>query len=85
LAGRPALGLPKGKGNLLPRKPLLPPDPSLSRLRIIEQHGGPHVFMRHSAIQGGGFKTLAEDEQVEFEVVQGPKDPKAENIKRTEA
>ena len=41
--------------------------------------------MRHSAIQGGGFKTLTEDEQVEFEVVQGPKGPKAENVKRTQA
>ena len=29
-------------------------------LKLIEQHGGPDVFMRHSAIQGGGFKTLAD-------------------------
>ena len=36
--------------------------------------------MHHSAIQGKGFKSLAEGERVEFEVVQGAKGPAAENV-----
>ena len=36
--------------------------------------------MHHSAIQGGGFKSLAEGEKVEFDVVQGQKGPAAENV-----
>ncbi len=36
--------------------------------------------MHHSAIQGSGFKTLREGEQVEFDVVQGQKGPAAENV-----
>ena len=52
---------------------------------FIEQDGGPDVFVHHTAIQGEGFKTLAEGEEVEFEVTQGPKGPKAENVRRTQA
>jgi len=51
---------------------------------FIEQDGGPDVFVHHSSIQGAGFKTLAEGESVEFEVVQGPKGPKAENVQRAQ-
>ncbi len=49
---------------------------------FIEQDGGPDVFVHHTGITGDGFKTLAEGEEVEFEVTQGPKGPKAENVKR---
>ena len=49
---------------------------------FIEQDGGPDVFVHYSGISGDGFKTLAEGEAVEFEVVQGPKGPKAENVRR---
>ena len=47
---------------------------------FIEQEGGPDVFAHFSAIQGDGFKTLAEGQAVEFSVTQGQKGPQAENI-----
>ena len=43
--------------------------------------GGADLFAHHSAIQMSGFKTLKENQKVEFEVVQGPKGPAASNIK----
>jgi CspA family cold shock protein len=49
---------------------------------FIEQDGGSDVFVHYSNIQGDGFKTLAEGEEVEFELTQGPKGPKAENVVR---
>ena len=52
---------------------------------FIEQEGGPDVFVHHTSIQGEGFKTLAEGEEVEFEVTKGPKGPKAEKVKRLTA
>ncbi len=47
---------------------------------FIEQEGGKDVFVHHSAINGSGFKTLAEGQQVEFTVTQGQKGPQAENV-----
>ncbi|SEG04385.1 transcription antiterminator/RNA stability regulator CspE [Marinobacterium lutimaris] len=47
---------------------------------FISQENGPDVFAHFSAIQGNGFKTLAEGQQVEFTVTQGQKGPQAENI-----
>jgi len=38
------------------------------------------VFVHFSAIQGEGFKTLDEGQQVEFEVVEGPRGPQAANV-----
>jgi CspA family cold shock protein len=49
---------------------------------FITREGGNDVFVHHSAIQGGGFKTLTEGERVEFDVVQGQKGPAAENVVR---
>jgi CspA family cold shock protein len=47
---------------------------------FITQEDGTDVFAHYSEIQGDGFKTLAEGEQVSFEVVDGDKGPKAANI-----
>ena len=51
---------------------------------FIEQEGGTDVFVHYLAISGSGFKTLAEGDEVEFDVTQGPKGPKAENVRRAE-
>ncbi|QDN94786.1 cold-shock protein (plasmid) [Streptomyces sp. RLB1-9] len=42
--------------------------------------GGADVFVHFSAIQGNGFKSLAEGQRVAFEVGQGPKGPTAEMV-----
>ena len=47
---------------------------------FITRESGPDVFVHYSASQGGGFKTLAEGQQVEFTVTQGQKGPQAENV-----
>lgn len=47
---------------------------------FIEQDNGPDVFVHFSAIQGSGFKTLAEGQPVQFTVAQGQKGPQAENV-----
>jgi CspA family cold shock protein len=49
---------------------------------FIEQEGGDDVFVHYSSIAGDGFKTLAEGDDVEFELTQGPKGAKAENVTR---
>ena len=41
---------------------------------------GQDVFVHHSNIQGEGFKTLDEEQEVEFDVVQGEKGLQAENV-----
>ena len=47
---------------------------------FIERAEGGDVFVHFSAIQGEGFKTLTEGQQVEFDVVDGQKGPAAENV-----
>jgi CspA family cold shock protein len=49
---------------------------------FISREKGPDVFVHHTAIQAEGFRTLAEGDQVEFEVQQGPKGPAAANVRR---
>jgi cold shock protein len=47
---------------------------------FIARANGPDVFVHFSAIQGSGFRTLNEDDEVEFEITQGPKGPQASNV-----
>ena len=49
---------------------------------ITPDNGSKDCFVHHSAIQMQGFKTLAEGERVEFEIVQGQKGPAAEQVTR---
>ena len=48
---------------------------------IAQDGGGEDVFVHFSAIQSSGYKSLDENQKVEFEVTQGPKGPQAENIR----
>jgi len=47
---------------------------------IAQDDGGADVFVHFSAIQGSGFKTLAEGQKVSFDVQNGPKGPQASNV-----
>lgn len=47
---------------------------------ITQDDGGADVFVHFSAIQGSGFKTLAEGQKVSYDVENGPKGPQASNV-----
>jgi CspA family cold shock protein len=49
---------------------------------FISQDDGPDVFVHHSNIQGEGFRTLEENQEVEFEIVEGRKGPQAQNVEK---
>lgn len=49
---------------------------------FISQEGGKDVFVHHTAIEGEGFRSLAEGDRVQFEVAQGPKGPQASNVRK---
>jgi CspA family cold shock protein len=49
---------------------------------FIEQEGGPDLFVHYSAIQGSGYRSLEDGQAVEFEVVQGPKGPQADQVRK---
>jgi cold shock protein len=48
---------------------------------FIAVDNGPDVFVHYSAIQSDGYKSLDENQRVEFDVVQGPKGPQADGVK----
>ena len=48
---------------------------------IAQEGGGDDVFVHYSAIAMQGYKSLEQDQRVEFEVTQGPKGPQAENVR----
>lgn len=47
---------------------------------FIEQEGGRDVFVHYTAIEGEGFKSLAEGQKVEFEIDEGAKGPQATKV-----
>jgi CspA family cold shock protein len=49
---------------------------------FIERENGDDVFVHFSAIEGNGFKSLEEGQQVEFEIVEGARGPQAANVVR---
>lgn len=49
---------------------------------IAPDDGGEDVFVHYSAIQGDGYKSLAENQSVEFDVVEGPKGKQASNVSK---
>ena len=49
---------------------------------FIQREGGPDVFVHFSAIASNGFKSLAEGDKVEFEIVDGQKGPQAANVSK---
>jgi len=49
---------------------------------FITTEAGTDVFVHFSAIQGEGYKSLEEGQEVEFEVEKGPKGEQATNVKR---
>ena len=49
---------------------------------FIQRNSGPDVFVHYSSISGQGFRSLAENDEVAFEVVQGPKGLQASNVQK---
>ena len=50
---------------------------------FVEVDDGTDAFVHHSEIQGDGYKSLAEGENVEFDLVKGDKGPKATNVRKS--
>ena len=52
---------------------------------FISQSDGDDVFVHHTQIQGEGFKTLEEGDNVTFDITEGPKGLQASNVQKTES
>ena len=52
---------------------------------VTPEDGSPDVFVHYSAIQGDGFKSLAENDAVEFDVEKSERGPKALNVRKAAA
>jgi CspA family cold shock protein len=52
---------------------------------IVPEDGSKELFVHHSSIQGEGFKTLKENQEVEYDVENSDKGPKAVNVKKIKA
>jgi cold shock protein len=48
---------------------------------FIAVEGGADVFVHYSAIQADGYRSLEENQRVDFDITQGPKGPQAENVR----
>ncbi|MBC9728105.1 cold-shock protein [Streptomyces sp. TRM68367] len=48
---------------------------------IAQADGGPDVFVHYSEIDSSGFRSLEENQHVEFDIVQGPKGPQASRVR----
>jgi len=48
---------------------------------FISQEDGPDVFVHHSAIEMSGFRSLQENQKVEFDITEGPKGLQASNVR----
>jgi CspA family cold shock protein len=75
----PERGIP-GKRNCMAEKGRIKWFSEAKGYGFIEREEGDDVFVHYTSIQMEGFKTLAEGQEVEFEVVQGTKGPQAENV-----
>lgn len=49
---------------------------------FIEREGGADVFVHFSAIEGEGYKSLEEGQEVEFEITEGDRGPQASNVRK---
>ena len=58
-------------------------DPGRQGLGFIQDQGGKEYFFHRSALQGEGLEDVREGDSVEFDVGEGPKGPRAENVRRT--